>query len=176
MLSITTFLLDFVMGALFFTAFYYKLNTFRDFELSVQSYRVLPLSLNRPAAIGLLLFELVLFISFASGQALYYKELGAIALLLAFSVFLVRKRRLDQEKGSACSCFGSIGFLNRYPLSRNSILIGLCVFKCLLPAVILSAQASFQQFILHSVVACSCLLLVDYVQTRKRYIALQVRE
>ncbi|OAB41154.1 MauE/DoxX family redox-associated membrane protein [Paenibacillus antarcticus] len=175
MLSIMIFLLDYVMGGLFVVAFYFKKNNFRDLELSVQSYRVLPLSLIRIASIGLLLFEFCLFISFASGQALYYKELGAIALLLAFSFFVVRKRRLDNDLGSTCSCFGSIGILNRYPLSRNSILIGLCASKCLLPAAALSAQASFRQFIIHSVVMGSCLFLVDYYQTRKRYIALQVR-
>ena len=174
MLLITIFLLDLVLGVLFLAAFYFKLNGFRDFELSIQSYRVLPLSLIRAAAILLLVFEFCLFISFASGQALYYKELGAIGLLLAFTIFLARKRRLDDEQGSACSCFGSIGFLNRYPVSRNLILIGLCAGKCLLPAAVLSAQASLWQFIIHSVLMGSALLLVDYVQTRKRYIALQV--
>lgn len=174
LLLITMFLLDFVLGALFITAFYFKTNSYRNFELSIQSYRAIPIRLIRVAAIGLLMFELLLFVAFASGTALYFKEIGAIMLLIAFSVLIVRKRRIESESGGSCSCFGSIGFLNRYPLSRNALLIGLCAAKCFIPVTALSAHNTYRQFIIYSIVICSCLFILDYVQTRRRVAALQV--
>ncbi|WP_197937713.1 MauE/DoxX family redox-associated membrane protein [Paenibacillus sp. GSMTC-2017] len=168
------FVMDIIIAALFFIAFYSKANMFRDLELSVQSYRIIPVNWIRPASIGLLLSELLLFLTFASGLALYYKEICAIVLLLLFNFIVIRKRRLDRDNNSSCSCFGSISFLNRYPLSRNTIFIVLCAVKCIVPTHSISTYMVFLQLIISIIVICGSMIFIDYYQTRNRYRALTV--
>ncbi|WP_238186940.1 MauE/DoxX family redox-associated membrane protein [Paenibacillus sp. L3-i20] len=174
MLSSAVFVVDLLIAALFFAAFYSKASMFRDLELSIHSYRIIRLEWIRPAAIVLLISEFMLFIAFASGLALYYKEMAAIVLLLMFNLLLLRKRRLDRENSSTCSCFGSISFLNRYPLSRNTIFIALCAGKCIVPTYALSTYMVFMQLIVSIIAICGSMILIDYYQTRNRHTTLKV--
>ncbi|MVO98599.1 hypothetical protein EDM21_03455 [Paenibacillus sp. N10] len=133
------------MSILFFIPFYIKLFRFPSFRIEMFSYGVLPRSLLTLAAVVVITVEFILFVLFATGLLDGWKELAAASLLAVFALFSWRKTKMTGIDG--CACYGDISFLNRFPVLRNLILIGLLVLNLLL-----QSEARDPYMILNSII------------------------
>ncbi|MWC31299.1 MauE/DoxX family redox-associated membrane protein [Paenibacillus sp. MMS18-CY102] len=61
----------------------------------------------------------------------WWRAALASGLLLLFIVYLLMKRK--NNKKSSCSCIGQVGFLNRYPITRNLSLMVIIIAEAILP-------------------------------------------
>ncbi|REK71908.1 hypothetical protein DX130_19575 [Paenibacillus paeoniae] len=128
------FLIDTLLAAMFFLAAFSKLgSSFADFRLSIASYRVLPKQLLTFAAGSVLFMELALFLLYGSGLWFVWKDSLAVLLFAGFTIMLLRKRRIQENEDTSCSCFGQIEALNKYPVIRNVILMLLAGGRMALP-------------------------------------------
>ncbi|OAB42021.1 MauE/DoxX family redox-associated membrane protein [Paenibacillus glacialis] len=118
-----TYILDLTIAVLFFIPFYMKLRSYEGFKLEIYSYGVLSPSLLSLGATIVLIVELLLFFFFATGLANGIKHLMGIGLLVVFTFLTWRKKRITGLE--TCACYGSISFLNRFPIYRNLVLITL---------------------------------------------------
>nr|WP_275444576.1 MauE/DoxX family redox-associated membrane protein [Paenibacillus sp. ACRRX] len=155
-------MLDSLLAAVFFAAFYSKVSRIQDFQLSIGSYRLLKEKYLAAAARGVLTTEILLFVTFASGTASYVKESMAIVILAWFTFALLWKRRRANDEAATCSCFGSNSWLNRYPLTRNLVLLALAAGKVfLIPALGQGASGSWLQLAINTLLICGYLLIAD---------------
>ncbi|EGL16329.1 MULTISPECIES: MauE/DoxX family redox-associated membrane protein [unclassified Paenibacillus] len=124
---------DLILSLVFFASFYTKAPNMANFRLSIASYRVLPGRLLTPAAYTVLAAELILFAAYMTGALSFWKEGVSALLLFAFTALLLVKRRKKAGEDGACSCFGTVEWLNRYPATRNGVLLSLIAAKTLVP-------------------------------------------
>lgn len=124
---------DLILSLVFFASFYTKASNVADFRLSIASYRVLPGRLLTPAVYAVLAAELMLFAAYMTGTLPFWKEGVSALLLIGFTVLLLVKRRKKAGEDGACSCFGTVRWLNRYPVTRNAVLLSLVAAKTLVP-------------------------------------------
>jgi len=62
-----------------------------------------------------------------------WKVVSGLAMVAAFSSYLIWKSSALQST-TACTCFGAVQWLNRFPLYRNALLAGMMSTLLLLPA------------------------------------------
>ncbi len=98
-----------------------KLQSIQGFRVEIYAYKVLPAAFLTWAAAAILIMECWLFICFATGLAEGWKHILGITLLTCFTWLTWNKKRKTGIE--ACACFGNIGFLNRFPIYRNIMLI-----------------------------------------------------
>ncbi|MFD7524637.1 MauE/DoxX family redox-associated membrane protein [Paenibacillus chitinolyticus] len=166
MIQWSGYVLDMTMSVLFFMPFYIKAIRFRNFRIELYSYGILPRSLVSIAALVVLSVEFLLFLSFAVGLLGGWRELAAIVLLAAFAFFSWRKTKLTGV--DTCACYGEIAFLNRSPVYRNAILIGLLVVDLLLPAPEQNGYARITSLLFVMALSISIGLLQSAWTKRKR--------
>ncbi|NEN81041.1 MauE/DoxX family redox-associated membrane protein [Paenibacillus elgii] len=123
MTGLIAYVLDVTIAVLFFLPFYMKLRSFEGLKVEIYAYGVLPASMLSLAACAVLIAEFLLFFLFATGLAEGWKQFAAIGLLSVFTWLTWRKKR--STGAEACACYGNVGFLNRFPVYRNLVLIGI---------------------------------------------------
>ncbi|MBV6714849.1 hypothetical protein KV564_14395 [Paenibacillus chitinolyticus] len=160
------YVLDMTMSVLFFMPFYIKAIRFRNFRIELYSYGILPRFLVSIAALVVLSVEFLLFLSFAIGLFGGWRELAAIVLLAAFAFFSWRKTKLTGV--DTCACYGEIAFLNRSPVYRNAVLIGLLAAGLLLPAPEQDGYARINSLLFVMALSISIGLLQSAWNHRKR--------
>lgn len=117
-----TMVIDCLFATIFFISFIGKIKNMKDSILMVQSYGVVPFGLLKASTYLLVLFELLLAILFAAGVVREVRDVMTILLLIFFiSVILIKRR--SREDSNTCSCIGEVEFINKYPVTRNIILM-----------------------------------------------------
>ncbi|MEC0231975.1 MauE/DoxX family redox-associated membrane protein [Paenibacillus alba] len=165
MLHWLAYVLDMVMAILFFMPFYMKLLRFPNFRMEIYAYGILPRSLITLTAIVVAALEFILFLAFTSGLFDVWKELAAALLLGLFALFTWRKIRMTGIE--ACACYGEIAFLNRYPVQRNLILIGLLTLGMFLHSGVRDLNVIFNSLLF--VMAMSFFIeLVQFAWSKKK--------
>jgi|GEM_PF-6680408 len=110
-----------LLSFLFFLSAYAKTVRISDFYWELMSYRLLPGSLVKRAMPLLLAFEFALSALILMPVSSSWKTATGVACLALFTAGLWRKRRFSPQ--TSCTCFGSVGWLNRYPFTRNAVLM-----------------------------------------------------
>ncbi|MGF9914882.1 MauE/DoxX family redox-associated membrane protein [Paenibacillus ehimensis] len=123
MRGLIAYVLDVTIAVLFFLPFYMKLRSYGGLRVDIYSYGVLPVFMLSLAACAVLITEFLLFFLFATGLAEGWKQIAGIGLLSAFTWLTWRKKK--STGAEACVCYGDVGFLNRFPIYRNLVLIGI---------------------------------------------------
>ncbi len=110
------------LGITFAASSVAKLVSFRGFRAAVEEFRLLPARLVGPFAGLVVLAELAAAIFLLSGTAVELGLVVAVALLIAFTIALVRVLRRGQSV--ACRCFGqlSAGPVTWTTVARNGVL------------------------------------------------------
>ncbi len=115
-----------LVGGLFLRSALEKWRRPRNFLLYLHRFRwPFPAARLKAAGYGVLFAEASLGLAFAFDLGDGVRQPAACAVLAAFTVFLLRERATIRTAG--CSCFGDRSRLNRYPVARNLVLIGICV-------------------------------------------------
>lgn len=113
---------DLFISVLFFTSFYSKIGKVEGFQYEIYSYRVVrSMKLTQWASYCVLAMECALFLCFATGLLDGIKEVTCILIMIGFSIFTIRKRKITGV--TTCACFGEMKWLNRFPISRNVFII-----------------------------------------------------
>lgn len=137
MANVLALALDLLIATLFFLPFYMKLRNIEGFKVEVYAYGVVPAFLLSWAAYAVLLIEFFLFFSFATGLAEGWKQLIGIGLLSMFTLLTWKKKKITGEE--SCLCYGEVGFLNKFPIYRNIILIGFILINLFIESTPTSA-------------------------------------
>jgi hypothetical protein len=120
-------IIKFLVGFTFSLSIYSKVQDTTDIEDEVRLLRIIPPSLIKSSVYVLLTIELIIALSFLGDFFYFWRELSAISLLLFFIVTIMIKRIYFNS--FECSCFGQANLLNKYPLSRNVLLITFCAIN-----------------------------------------------
>ena len=102
----------------------------------------------------------MLFFLFVSGLLNFWREIICIGLLLFFSVLTWRKTRLTGM--ITCTCFGTVSFLNKFPIMRNLTLIGLLTIDL----TINNREFEFYSFVNTFFIAITISFLIELVQMK----------
>lgn len=136
-----------------------KFKNISDFKLELYSYRIFPKKMLKIAVVLVLSWELLLVIFFASGQFRLYKEILAIFTLVIFSIATVRKRGTNREM--LCKCYGTLEILNKYPITRNVLIIIMIMINFFLP----NYQSSYSDTIYTILTGVIIVLIIDITLT-----------
>lgn len=120
-----------VIALFFMLAFSMKIRSLKNFELEIASYNIIPIKLVPLTSLLVIIIESYIIIAFIFEQFGYWKQVICILLLIIFSVLTWTKSR--KTTNNLCSCFGSVSFLNKFPLIRNIILISLSIISIYIP-------------------------------------------
>lgn len=113
-----------LVGGLFLRSALEKWRRPRNFLLYLHRFRwPFPAARLKAVGYGVLFAEAALGLAFAFDLGDGVRQPAACAVLAAFTVFLLRERTTIRTAG--CSCFGDRSRLNRYPVARNLVLIGI---------------------------------------------------
>lgn len=123
-------IINLLFSILFFMAFSSKVVNITNFSIEIYSYRIISFKQAQYAAPLVLAIELILSLLFLTQWLVEITTISTIFLLSFFTIFLLKKRLISEKK--SCSCFGDNKLLNRYPLTRNLILIVLLIINSIL--------------------------------------------
>jgi len=154
------YILDLCFAMLFFLSFNNKIINIENFRYEISSYRILPSSMQYLASYMILALELSIFFLFVSGLLNFWREIICIGLLLFFSVLTWRKTRLTGM--ITCTCFGTVSFLNKFPIMRNLTLIGLLTIDL----TINNREFEFYSFVNTFFIAITISFLIELVQMK----------
>ncbi|MFD0587315.1 MauE/DoxX family redox-associated membrane protein [Paenibacillus sp. GCM10027627] len=131
----SAYIVDMSLAAIFAIAFTSKSgHTFPDFKLSIASYRIIPGRAIPFVGFAILITELGLCVLFILDLSPLWTGSVAAGLLCAFSAGLLWKKKfLFHDESISCTCFGSISWMNKYPIGRNIALLALVAASAILP-------------------------------------------
>ncbi|WP_405081977.1 MauE/DoxX family redox-associated membrane protein [Paenibacillus chitinolyticus] len=115
------YLLRVVLAQFFLLAFIMKVRSLHNFRLEISSYNVIPSYLIAIASYLIIFVEIGIIISFVFDLFSFWKQIVCLFMLVIFNLLTWKKNK--ETKKSACSCFGNLSFLNRYPIRRNIVLL-----------------------------------------------------
>ncbi|WP_407945732.1 MauE/DoxX family redox-associated membrane protein [Paenibacillus puerhi] len=152
-----------MLAFLFLLSFYTKVFNINNFIYEISSYGVLPKRLLLISAVSILIYELVLFILYSFGTFTVIREILGITLMVIFSIVTIKKK--IKEKTGACSCFGNMRLLNKFPIIRNLFICGLMLMNLNAPV-----NYNFQVGILLIIWIVSIVIIIDLYQTIGKFI------
>jgi len=124
-------ILDLSFSFLFLLSVYHKWTDLRGFRDTLLKAGIVNSRLLSILPIVVIASELCIVLGYAGGWIAWATSSFTAAVLVAFSIFLLVQRR---QGGTGCKCFGSESSLNRYPLTRNTVLLALVAIHMILPA------------------------------------------
>lgn len=152
--------INIVFALIFFTSFYMKIVQFSNLKYVILSYELVKNNfLVHMGSIVVVGIELLLVLSYMIQADLVVREVFVIMLLLFFNIILYKKQLHSKDKTS-CNCFGNVSFLNKNPITRNSIFIILILMKILV--AMKWEYADFNQSLL-IIWACALVVVIDIV-------------
>lgn len=116
---------DISIFIVFFLSFYSKVQNIMGFGVEISSYRIVSFQLSKLFAYLVLILELLIILCYWAELFPFTRNLVVAGLLLVFSLLTLYKRR--KLKITSCNCFGEIEFLNKFPISRNLILVSIII-------------------------------------------------
>lgn len=122
-LIILSLIINISFSSLFLLSIVGKLTNLKDTRLMVLSYGVLPQRFAYAAVTLLLVAECALLLLFVADEWKLARDIAAIGTLFIFSIAIVNKRKSNNRDSAGCACIGSVDTLNKYPLTRNALLI-----------------------------------------------------
>ncbi|MDF2668757.1 MAG: hypothetical protein K0R67_1063 [Paenibacillus sp.] len=158
----TRLLLEAAISFIFLIAALHKIQDFGSTLLDIRSYELIPSRLSLFAGLVLVLTEVLLATAYSLGLVPLIRDSAAILLLVVFSIALIRKRR--RSPAGTCNCFGSLTWMNRYPIRRNLLFISTILLIWLLPHRSSAASVS----VLLAVVVLSAAVSIWIVQLQRR--------
>lgn len=157
--------IDTIFATIFLISFIGKIRNMKESTLMVQSYGVVPTNLLRASTIALVTIEFLLVILFVSGVLRWARDVMTILLMLFFILIILVKRR-NQKDSKACSCIGDVEFINKYPITRNIIFIGI-----LLTDIFVSSHHQPHEYSSWTVLMLSIIFtLLSEVLTRYKFV------
>ncbi|MGZ9586634.1 MauE/DoxX family redox-associated membrane protein [Paenibacillus marinisediminis] len=138
--------INLLIALLFSLSFISKIKEIKNFKFEIISYILAPEILITLLVYIILFLEFFFIVAFSTGILQITKEIIAIITLLIFTWFTWRKNR--KSKTNTCSCFGSIGFLNKFPLLRNFMILSLLVIGLYLPRYTVDLSSAINSIIL----------------------------
>lgn len=153
-------LLAICIAALFFLPFYMKLKSFEGLQAEIHTYDVLTPRLLPWAASTVLLAEFGLSVLFAAGWGWGWRHILGTGLLGMFALFTWRKKRRSGVE--SCACFGTVSFLNRFPIYRNMVIIGLLLADAVMHREPVSGGPLLQSFVLAMALSFTIELLQQF--------------
>ncbi|MGB7338066.1 MAG: MauE/DoxX family redox-associated membrane protein [Phototrophicaceae bacterium] len=116
--AITRFIICFI----FLYSFITKLHDFKSFENAILNFQLLPKSLHRVTAIGLMLLELLIVVMALFGGTWLFPAYGLSIVLLAIFIYVLNSV-LQRKIQTSCNCFGTTEReVSVYDIWRNVII------------------------------------------------------
>lgn len=124
-------IIDFIISIIFFAAAFMKVRNFFDFKIQIFSYGYFRKLIYLPVvAFLIIIVELMIFLIYSLGKFHPVIDVITILILVMLSIQLILKVKTSKELD--CGCFGDIHLLNKYPITRNLILIFLLIINIFL--------------------------------------------
>ncbi|WP_412102517.1 MauE/DoxX family redox-associated membrane protein [Paenibacillus alvei] len=137
-----------IVALFFFLSWIMKISSLLNLKLEIMNYNIVPIKLIPITSYFVLILELGIVIFLIFDLLFFYIHIFCIIVLLVFSY--LTWRRNEENKERACSCFGNITILNRFPITRNFLLVVLVLISLLSPKFEPSLLLSTQFFLLIS--------------------------
>lgn len=165
-------IISLLISSTFFASFYMKVKSFPSTKCEIYSYNIIKnRQLINISSYFLLFTELLIAICFAFNLFGSIKIVFCGLLLIFFCLILLNKRKKENDlKGRSCSCFGDMEFMNKYPLFRNFILIGLLLLQHFLPTYQLDFKLEVTLFLLIVIVIIFYDLILQIKKLKANYI------
>ncbi|MET4561212.1 preprotein translocase subunit YajC [Lysinibacillus parviboronicapiens] len=165
-------IISLLISSTFIASFYMKAKSFPSTKCEIYSYKIIKnRQLINISSYFLLITELLIAICFAFNLFGSIKIVFCGLLLIFFCLILLNKRKKEKDiKASSCSCFGDMEFMNKYPLFRNCILLGLLLIQLFLPTYQLDFKLEVTLFLLIVIVIIFYDLILQIKKLKANYI------
>lgn len=164
-------IISLLISSTFIASFYMKTKSFPSTKCEIYSYKIIKnRQLINISSYFLLITELMIAICFAFNLFGSIKIVFCGLLLIFFCLILLSKRKKEKDVKGSCSCFGDMEFMNKYPLFRNCILLGLLLIQLFLPNYQLDFKLEATLFLLIVIVIIFYDLVLQIKKVKANYI------